>query len=92
MSAQTGHLWAVIQEWMDAMPYPPSQGRLADRLGISRSSMTDYKFARSMPSPDFLHALAAEIGAPYERVLDAALKDAGYRAEEPPSGRRPAAG
>lgn len=92
MSAETGHLWAVIQEWMDSMPYPPSQAAVAKRLGISGSSMTDYKYAKTMPNPDFLRALAAEIGVPYERVLDAALKDAGYRAEEPPSGRRAAAG
>src|SRR5690606_18746682 len=25
---QPGHLWAIVQEWMDSIPYPPSQRRL----------------------------------------------------------------
>lgn len=80
---QPGQLWRVIQEWMDSISYPPSQGKLADKIGISRSSMSDWKYGRVFPGPDALKALAAEIGVPYERVLDAALRDNGYRVEQP---------
>jgi len=40
-----------------------------------------------MPSPKHLRALAHEIGVPYERVLDAALIDRGYREERGGQGR-----
>jgi hypothetical protein len=32
-----------------------------------------------MPSPQNLRALATELQVPYEKALDAALRDAGYR-------------
>lgn len=82
---RTGQLWRLVQEWMDSIPYPPSQSRLAGRLEVSRSTLTDWKYGRGFPSPEHLRALAAEIGVPYERVLDAALVDRGYR--EYPQGR-----
>lgn len=74
-----GHLWAIVQEWLDSMPYPPSQRRLATRLGVSPTTVSDWKYGTGFPAPDRLKALAAEIGVPYERVLDAVLKDRGYR-------------
>lgn len=77
-----GALWRLIQSWMDAIPYPPSQRRLADRLDVSPTTITDWKYGRGWPAPDLLRKLAAEIGVPYERVLDAVLRDRGYR-EDP---------
>lgn len=82
MTDQPGHLWAVIQEWLDAFRFrPPSQRELAPKLRVSASTFGDYKYARAMPSPAFLILLAEEIGVPYERLLDAALEDQGYRGE-----------
>lgn len=76
---RTGVLWAIIQEWMDAQHYPPSQRKLADRVGVSASAVSDWKYREGFPNPDALRRLAAEIGVPYERVLDAVLIDRGYR-------------
>lgn len=84
---QPGALWAIIEEWMDSIPYPPSQAKLAERIGVSRSAVTDWKYGDGFPAPELLHALAAEMGVPYERVLDAVLRDRGYRVEP----ERPAA-
>lgn len=79
-----GHLWSLVEEWMDAMPYPPSQAKLAERIQVSASALTDWKYGDGFPNPEPLRRLAAEIGVPYERMLDAVLKDRGYRdAEEP---------
>lgn len=78
-SRKPGRLWALVQEWMDSIPYPPSQRKLAQRLEVSPSALSDWKYGIGFPSPDSLHRLAAEIGVPYERVLDAALRDRGYR-------------
>lgn len=79
MAEPTGYLWAVIQEWIDAHPYPPTQRQLAKRIGVSHGIITEWKYARSFASPQSLERLAAEMRVPYERVLDAALHDAGYR-------------
>jgi transcriptional regulator with XRE-family HTH domain len=80
-----GHLWAIVEEWMDSMSYPPSGRKLAQRIGVSHSALTGWKFGESFPSVANLHALAAEIGVPYERLLDAVLIDQGYR--QPPGAR-----
>lgn len=79
MTQKPGHLWAVIQEWIDDHHYAPTQRQLAKRIGVSHGSITEWKYARSFPGPRALERLAAEMRVPYERVLDAALKDAGYR-------------
>lgn len=83
-----GHLWALVQDWMDAIPYPPSQRKLAARVGVSPSAMSDWKYGDGFPDPESLGRLAVEIGTPYERVLDAVLKDRGYRQPDRKEGDR----
>lgn len=86
-----GYLWAIVQEWRDSMPYPPSERQIAKRLGVSPSALGAWKRAESFPTATNLRALAAEIGAPYERLLNAVLIDQGYRTPDkpqaPPPGR-----
>lgn len=79
---KSGVLWALIQQWLDSMPYPPSQRRLASRLAISPSALSDWKYGEGFPSPEHLYRLATEIQVPYEKVLDAVLQDRGYRGEK----------
>lgn len=79
----TGALWGLIQLWMDSMPYPPTQRQLARRLEVSPSALTDWKYGRGFPSPENVRKVATEIGTPYEKVLDAVLRDRGYRIETP---------
>lgn len=83
----TGHLWRLVEEWMDYLPYRPSQSQLADRIDVSRSTISEWKYATSMPKPAALERLANEMKVPYERLLDAALRDSGYRPPEQ-EGRR----
>lgn len=83
-----GHLWALVQAWMDSMPYPPRQRKLAERIKVSPSVLSQWKYGDGFPNPENIKALAAEIGVPYEKMLDAVLKDQGYRAtDEPPPSR-----
>lgn len=85
MGQTTTHLWAVIQEWLDQIPYPPSQARLSKKLGLkSRSGVTDWKFGKTRPTPAHLEALAEEmapVAGPdiYDRLLEAVNRDQGYR-------------
>jgi transcriptional regulator with XRE-family HTH domain len=74
-----GHLWAVVEEWRDSIRWPPSQRTIAKTINVSSSAFTDWKYGRGFPEPDSLHALAELMQVPYERVLDAVLKDRGYR-------------
>ena len=80
---RTSEVWGLIQAWMDSMPYPPSQRKLAERIGVSPGLISDWKYGESMPSPDLVKALADEIGVRYERVLDAFLADHGYLLQRP---------
>jgi hypothetical protein len=80
----TGEVWRLVQQWMDAIPYPPSQRRLAGRIGVSPSKLSDWKYCTSWPSADDMHRLASEIGVPYETVLHAFLVDHGYRLPSAP--------
>jgi transcriptional regulator with XRE-family HTH domain len=77
-----GRLWALIQAWMDT----PHDGRIyqqtvADKTGIDKTTMSNIKYCRLFPSPEFLIALSEYIQVSYEAVLNAALEDSGYRGE-----------
>ena len=85
----TTHLWAVIQEWRDQLPYPPSQRRIAARLDVAPNAVSEWKWGISRPSPENLRKLADEMEAVagrdvYDRLLVALNRDQGY---EPRSDR-----
>ena len=81
-SHKTGHLWVIIQSHIDAQPYHVSHRQIARAVGVSSSSLSNWKYATGtgLPSLKNLHAIAEVTGAPYRRVLDAALIAAGYEA------------
>jgi transcriptional regulator with XRE-family HTH domain len=84
MGQSTTHLWAEIQAWLDVLPYPPSQARLAKKLGLkSRSGVSDWKFGKARPTPEHLRALADEMEPVagrdiYDRLYEAVMRDIGY--------------
>lgn len=81
MTDRPGALWAVIQQWLDTFEWNrPSQREMAKKLEVSKSTFSDYKYGRTLPPSAFLASLSTMMQVPYERVLDAALRDAGYRA------------
>jgi len=91
--SEVSHLWTVIQEWLELLPYPPNQSKLAERLGVSRSAVSDWKKGVSSPGAQHLRALATEmqsVAGPdiYARLLEAVNQDQGYL---PPSSLRTAA-
>jgi transcriptional regulator with XRE-family HTH domain len=91
--SEVSHLWTVVQEWLGLLPYPPSQSRLAQRLGVSRSAVSDWKKGTSSPAAAHLRALATEmqtVAGPdiYARLLEAVNQDQGYL---PAAGHRTAA-
>lgn len=82
MTKQTGHLWAVLEEWLNTLPWKPSQNQLAERIGVSASTLGEWKYATRVPKPAHLEALARETHLPYDRLLDAVNRDRGYEPRE----------
>lgn len=78
MSKKTGHLWGLIEDWMETLQFKPSQSQLAERVKVSRSTISEWKYGTSMPKPLALERLSDETRIPYRRLLAAAHLDAGY--------------
>jgi transcriptional regulator with XRE-family HTH domain len=73
-----GMLWELIQRHIDNAPYPPSERQVAAKLGVSPTTLGNWRAPRKLPSRENLQAIADLIGVRYSVVLDAALYDTGY--------------
>lgn len=85
--AQVSNLWRVVQEWLDSVPFPPSQAKLGKAVGVERSAVTDWKSGKSRPKPEHLIALARVMEPAmgpgiHGRLLGAMLEDMGYKPSE----------
>lgn len=74
----TTQIWRLIEEWRDAQLFPVSQAALAEKIGISRSAISQWKNGQARPTPAKLRALSDTTRIPYENLLDALLADMGY--------------
>lgn len=73
-----GMLWELIQKHIDNAPYPPSERQVAARLGVSPTTLGNWRDPKKLPSRENLQAIADLVGVRYSVVLDAALYDTGY--------------
>lgn len=73
-----GLLWDIVQAHIDSSPYPPSYRQVARRLGITPTTLTNWRDPEALPRQANLRALATLTGVPYDDVLRAALTDTGY--------------
>lgn len=73
-----GRLWDIIQRHIDSAPYPPSERQVARRLGVSPTTLANWRDPKNLPSRENLQAIAELVGVRYASVLDAALYDTGY--------------
>lgn len=73
-----GKLWDLLQRHIDSAPYSPSERQVAARLGVSPSTLGNWRDPKKLPSRENLQAIANLIGVRYSVVLDAALYDTGY--------------
>lgn len=88
-----GKLWQLLQSHIDGEKYPPSERQVAAKLGVSPTTLGNWRAPRKLPSRENLQAIADLIGSRYSVVLDAALYDTGYHesASVVPLRRRPVA-
>jgi len=75
-------MWALIQGWADAQRFPPTQAKLAEHLGISKSLASVWKQGGTLPRPEQLRRVSETTRIDYLELLTAALTDAGYLQRE----------
>lgn len=74
----TTRLWALIQQWLDVQLFHVSQAQLANKLGVQRSAISQWKLGQSTPRPEHLRALAKLTGVPFVDLRTAVAEDLGY--------------
>ena len=74
----SSHLVGLVDAHKQA--YGVGDSELARRIGISRQNLHLWRAhgLRGLPARATLDGVAAELRLPYARVLEAALRDAGY--------------
>lgn len=88
-----GQLYDIIQNHIDTQPYGVSQRQIAGRLGVSPTTLANWRTPEKLIAKRHLSAIARLTGVPYPRVLDALLSDIGYLSEaSPPPPAEPKAG
>lgn len=73
-----GKFWDLIQTHVDAQSYPPSERQLARRLGVTPSTLANWRTPKQLIERRHIEAVADLAGVSYMRALDALLEDIGY--------------
>lgn len=76
-----GKLFDIIQAHMDLQPYGASQSAVAKALGVSRTTIGNWRNPRELVAREHLRKIAEVTGTPYPVVLNALLYDIGYLRE-----------
>lgn len=77
-----GRLFDLIERHRERQTYPPAYSRIAEKVGVSRQTLLNWREPTKLIDKAHLIALAAEINVPYETVRDALLEDIGYLRED----------
>lgn len=78
-----GKLFELVEAYRHRYePHEPSYSQIAERVGVSRQTLLNWRTPTKLLNKDHLRALAAVTQVPYARVLDALLFDIGYLHEE----------
>jgi transcriptional regulator with XRE-family HTH domain len=82
-----GRLYSIIEEHMDRQNgYRISQRQVAQRLGVSPTTLANWREPKELIDKRHLVAISQLTGVPYHRVLDALLADIGYLTESDDEG------
>ena len=76
-----GRLYDLIQEHIDAQQYPPSEAQVARQLGVTQTTLSNWREPKRLIAKKHLLAIARVTRNPYNRVLDALLDDIDYLRE-----------
>lgn len=73
-----GQLYDIIQRHIDAQPYGTSVRKVAEALGVSPTTVTNWREPKELLKKEHLEAIARVTGTPYREVLAALLADIDY--------------
>lgn len=83
-----GKFYDLIQDHIDRQPYAVSDRAVAKRLGVTATTLSNWRNPKKLIDKDHLIAVSHLTGVRYERVLQALLEDIGYATElDEPDGR-----
>ncbi|NKS56278.1 XRE family transcriptional regulator [Rhodococcus hoagii] len=73
-----GNLFAIVADYLESTGV--REAAFARKIGAAPQTVSSWKHRglRSLPRREWLVAIANRTGTPYETVLAAALRDAGY--------------
>lgn len=77
-----GRLYDIIQKHIDDQAYPTSVRQVALALGVSPTTVSNWRNITELPTIQNLEAVARVTGVRYEDVFYAAAFDAGYIVED----------
>lgn len=72
-----GRLYDLIQEYVDRQKYPPSERQLAKEIGVTQTTLKNWRTPKGMISKAHLESIAKVTGNPYATVRNAWLEDVG---------------
>lgn len=77
-----GEFYDLIQRHIDAQPYKVSDRQVAQKLGVTQTTLSNWRRPVKLVSKRHVIAVAKLTGVPYERVRDALLNDIGWLRED----------
>lgn len=85
-----GKFYDLIQQHVEDQTYPPSERQVARLLGVTPSTLANWRTPKQLIEKKHIVAVAELAGVRYERALDALLDDIGYRTERDEPGEQTA--
>jgi transcriptional regulator with XRE-family HTH domain len=73
-----GRLFDIIQAHMDLQPYGATQSAVAKALGVSRTTIGNWRNPKELIDREHLVKISEVTGTPHAVVLNALLYDIGY--------------
>lgn len=73
-----GKFYDLIQAHIDSQRYPVTERQVARALGVSQTTLSNWRKPKKLIDKDHLIAVSELTGVRYGRVLDALLEDIDY--------------
>lgn len=78
-----GKLYDLIQEHIDNQPYGVSLSRIAQEIGVTPTTLTNWREPKRLIKKEHLLSIARVTRNPFYVVRDALLEDIGYASPTP---------
>ena len=73
-----GRLYGLIQAHMDAQPYGVSERQIAKSLGVTQTTLKNWRSPKKLIAKKHMRSISRVTGASYDQVRDALLDDIDY--------------